>query len=300
MFCRQILTLSIMVVSYITIASEPTTFTYRSDQDANDERARYQVALLKLALEKTSDEYGDFRLISGGAMNNSRALESLKNGSRENYFLKLSFSNDYPSYMTYVPFPIDLGVVGNRICFISPDAKKMLPQKPNLQDLLKLTHVQGKYWIDTEVLKHAGFVVKEVSDYEGKFRMVASNRFDLFCRGINEIYKESEKFTYIPNLDYDKTFMLVYPLPRFFYTHKKNKIAIERVTKGLSLAYEDGSLMKLWNVAYKKSVDAAYIEGRTIIFLENPKVKGINFDFKKYFYKPRGRTKTVTDQGLSP
>lgn len=281
----QVIIFCVGLLACVGSAAQETVFTYRSPVGEDDDRNRYQLALLTLALEKTKQEYGEFTLVPSGSMNNTRAIEALRKKGRENFVFKLSYDSEYPDFMDYVRFPIDLGIVGYRICFISPKAKAKLSASPTLEELIKLSHVQGKGWIDVKILRHNGFQVNEVSNYEGKFHTVALNRHDLFCRGINELHEEYEKFrAVVDGLDFDRTFVLVYPLPRFFYTHKDNREAIERVTKGIMQAYADGSLMALWLEAYGHSIQFSDFRNRKVIELENPAVQGIDFDYQQFFY----------------
>ena len=280
----QIITFCVGLLVCAGSVAQETVFTYRSPVGVDDDRNRYELALLTLALEKTKQEYGEFTLVPSGSMNNVRVVETLRTKRRQNFVLKLSYDSDYPDFMDYIRFPIDLGIVGYRICFISPEAKAKLSASPTLEELTKLSHVQGKGWMDVKILRHNGFQVDEVSNYEGKFHIVALNRYDLFCRGINELHEEYEKFRSIEGLDFDRTFVLAYPLPRFFYTHKENQQAIERVTKGLKLAYADGSLIALWSKYYADSIQFSAIHNRKVIKLENPAVQSIDFDYEQFFY----------------
>ncbi|MCE0494666.1 hypothetical protein [Vibrio salinus] len=270
--------------SSISQADTTLTITYRSPQNQDDKRKQYQIALLKLALEKTRNDYGDYKLVPSGSMNNDRALEVLKTQSRKNFFIRLSYDSEYPDYMDYVHFPVDLGIVGYRVCFISPKANHHLSPKPTLKELKQFTHVQGRGWMDVKILRYNGFNVHEINNYTGKFYAVALSRFDLFCRGINEIQNEFNQFSHIEKLIVDKRFVFFYPLPRFFYTNKNNKQAIERLTKGIMRAYHDGSLISLWEKMYSDSISYSDISHRQLFILKNPYLKDIDFDYSKFFY----------------
>ena len=155
-----------------------------------------------------------------------------------------------------------------------------------LEELRRYSHGQGAGWADVGILRANGFKVQEVSSYESLFPMVAAGRFDLLCRGANELLDEYRLHSTIPGFAYDSSFALVYPLPRFFFTSRENGKAIERVTRGLELAYRDGSLQKLWEAQYRESVDFAKLRSRRIFRLENPLIRNIDFDFRKYDYDP--------------
>lgn len=131
--------------------------------------------------------------------------------------------------MPYVPLPVNLDIVGHRVCFVSPDTS-----------------------FDTE----------PVSTYENSFSMSPNNRFNLFCRGVNKLLGEMTNHKHIQNLSYDTSIAIAYPLLRFFIQFKKNREAIDRVYRGLLLAYEDSSLQKLWKKEYMKSVQFAHLQNR--------------------------------------
>jgi hypothetical protein len=117
-------------------------------------------------------------------MNYSRAKEYLGVKLLPNYFIKLSYEPDYKERgMAYVPFPVDLGIVGYRVCFCSPEVAEKVAGVVTLKELRTFSHGQGSGWSDVGILRHNGFKVIEIPNYESLFRMVAADRFDLYCRG---------------------------------------------------------------------------------------------------------------------
>lgn len=275
----------------LAAVAEPLIITYRAPESKKDTRYDYDNALLKLALEKTVPEYGAYTLRPSKVMNFSRAIRVVEHDTEPNFFIKLSYDYKFSTKMAYVPFPVDLGIVGYRVCFVSPDGQLALNKVTNLTELKALEHGQGRGWGDVDILRHNGFTVKEASSYNSLFLMVVNNRFDLFCRGVNELLGEYDANKGIEDLVYDKSIAFYYPLPRFFYSHFSNTKALERITKGLAIAYKDGSLKKLWLAKYEKSITFSHLENRTIYQLENPLLKNINFDFEQYFYNPVNKVK---------
>jgi hypothetical protein len=179
-----------------------------------------------------------------------------------------------------------LGIVGYRVCFTNKKNKSRLKNIKTIDDLRKFSHGQGQDWADVEILRHHGFTVVTAATYESLFNMVAMGRFDLFCRGTNELLDEYNAHKNMKDLTYDESFSLEYPLPRFFYSNKKNKELIARVQKGLVLAYNDGSLKRLWEKEYRKSIDFVNLKKRKIFHVDNPNLSDIKFEYKKYFYDP--------------
>lgn len=263
-----------------------TVFTYMAKEDESDHRKEYNNALLKLALDKTISTYGSYKLVPSPTMNLARAKKVAENGNIKNFFFKNSISKELLSKLGYVSFPIDRGIVGYRVFFVSPKAKEKLKQVSSIEDLKKFKVLQGIGWLDTEILRHYGFNVFEGSNYKGLFGMISKNRADIFPRGANELLSEYEAYKDTNNLFYDTSIILYYPLPRFFFTNKKNTKAIERVYKGILIAYEDGSFVELWNKYYKKSIDFVNLEQRKIFKIDNPFLEGIDKTYEKYIYTP--------------
>ena len=64
------------------------------------------------------------------------------------------------------------------------------------------------------------------------------------------------------------------------------KDAAKRIHDGLLLAYEDGSLRKLWDEYYGASINFSKLRERKIFKLKNPYLEGIDRTFMKYIYDP--------------
>lgn len=266
---------------------EEEVFTYRAPESDSDLRYNYDKEALQLALEKTKHKYGSFKLVQSPSMNFARSIDVISKNSLPNFFIKLSYEDRFSSlHMIYSRFPVDLGIVGYRVCFTSADKIENLKKIKTIEDLKKFSHGQGLAWADTQILRDNGFKVEEVSNYEGLFKMVASGRFDLFCRGSNELLDEWNSHKDVKNLTYDESFTIVYPLPRFFYTNSANVKAAQRIQEGLVIAYNDGSLIKAWRRNYNDSINFVKLHKRKVFRLENPLLKKVDFDYKKYFFDP--------------
>lgn len=276
-----------LFLSLPVLAAAPTVFTYMSPGSEHDSRVTYDRELLRLALEKTRTSHGDYRLQAAPPMTLARMWISLRFNDYPNLFAMDSYHSDRDmTGIDYVRFPIHLGIVSYRICFVSPQQKNAVARVSSLAQLKKFDLGQGKGWLDVKILQQAGFRVQEVEGYEQLFKMVARGRFDLFCRGINELPQEKLNHKEIKGLVMDENIALYYPLPRFFFTHNANRQAIQRVQAGLKAAWRDGSLQALWLKTFKPSLTFAHLNTRRLFRLENPFIKDIDFDYQAYFYNP--------------
>jgi len=269
------------------LASATVVVTLTAPESSSDPRTAYNVQLIQLALEKTRAKSGDFEIRISPPMNTARAMEEARVGALPNLIVMNTFENRLlDEGFDYARFPVDFGVTGYRICFVSPEARDAVSQATDLNALRKFTVGQGRGWADVGILRHNGFKVEEVGGYEALFGMVASSRFDLFCRGINELEPELKAHAQIRNLDYDRSFALAYVLPRFFFSSKKNAAILRRISEGLQTAWLDGSMRKVWLAQFKEALDFAQLSTRRIVPLRTPNIDRIDFDYQKYYFNP--------------
>jgi len=270
------------------------TITYLAAENSKDARREYNHKLLELALMKTLKSHGSYQLLPSKPMNLKRAVAQIENNTIDNFFVKLSANKRDLAKLGYVNFPVDLGIVGYRVFFVSPKQLASFKQITALIDLKKYLIVQGLGWLDTKILRLNGFNVVEGTSYEGLFNMVSKSRVDLFPRGVNEIFFEHQNRIENTQLMPNTGIILYYPLPRFFFTHKNNTAATQRVQKGLEIAYQDGSLQALWYHHYHQSLDLVDWQNTKIFRIENPFIKGIDPSYKQYIYTPSLQEKQPT------
>jgi len=204
-------------------------------------------------------------------MNTARALAELKKGSQPNFMLKMSYDPKLEANgLLRSKLDVDLDIIGYRACFTRTSLLPSLAQVHNLTQLQQFSHGQGSGWVDTQILEANGFNVVSVGQYESLFRMVASGRFDLFCRGINELEGEWRAHRQLPGLAVEPSLLLYYPLPRFFYANPRDADGLKRVEEGVRIALADGSLQRLWLSHYGPSVTFAKPAQRRLFRLTNP------------------------------
>jgi len=269
----------------------PTPITYIERASENDLRGRYEAELLKLTLDKTAATYGPYELKPAPqGVNNKRSRKNMKTNRLPNFVrsfaYRATFTND-PN-ISHIPFPIYLGILSYRICFVSAVVKDEVAASKGFEQLLTFNHGQGMGWVDSQILRHNGFKVTEVSNYDSLFKITALNRVDLFCRGINEYLKELETHRSIPGLAVDESFALYYPMPVYFYSNHTNQHILTRIEHGLKMASSDGSLLALWKHHFMSSIEKAKLSQRRIYPLENHTLPSISPEIHKQFYQPPG------------
>lgn len=255
--------------------------SHRAPFTEGDKHHIYSTELLRLALEKTRKEYGDFTLRPIPPRNYARALKAAVDDAYPNLIIETSYEQalTHHAKLDFINFPMDLGVLGYRVCFINPKLKASGKKIESLEDLRQYTFAHGVGWADTIIFRHNGLKVQEIDNYDGMFLMVIGGRVDFFCRGVNEILGEMEQFSQLKELTIDEQFLLTYPLPRFFYLNGKNKLAKKRIELGLQRAYADGSLQALWKANFLPSLELVNLAQRKVIRLENPLLGNLEMSF---------------------
>lgn len=265
----------------------PTVISYPESSDPTNPHLQYELKVLKLALDRTRKSYGEYQLQTYMRPSWGRMMRDLNTRSRTNdlHVLGYSTKKDGLKTLAYVKFPVYLGALGYRVCFVSEQAKDEFAKVQNLQDLRKFTHGQGFGWVDSSVLEYNKLKVVEFEGAPRLIRMTARNDVQVFCRGIGEIKKEVDDNQGVAGLYMDKSIALYYPHLRFFFTHSSNKTLIARMEEGLKLAYEDGSLLRLFMDVHRESFTFVDMPSRRVISLENPFLEGVDFDYSKYIVR---------------
>ena len=136
---KTILAFLLNTALLLNVAAAETLFTYRPAESAQDPRFEYDYAVLDLALQKTIPAYGPYRLEPSQPMNTARAVLTASADQLPNLIIKLSYEPKYrDSELDFIPFPVDLGIVGYRICFLSQAIQDRVNAVNSLEQLSRL------------------------------------------------------------------------------------------------------------------------------------------------------------------
>ncbi|VUD62854.1 hypothetical protein TDB9533_03125 [Thalassocella blandensis] len=258
-----------------------TEYTYLGGVD----RA-YEMAIIRLALEKTREEYGDFKLMEAPQMNEARGIASVMDNAYANSIrvsvYRKSFAQD--AKISIVQFPIYLGVLGYRVCYVNNDSLAKLQHKSLDTDIKKLIHGQGEFWMDTDILRENGIKVVTGNKAENLYKMLSVKRMDLFCRGINEITSELKYAKLYSNISLDTSIAFYYEMPFFAYVNSQNKELFTRLDSGFKQAFNDGSLQRVWHEYYGRSVEESDLADRRIITLKNSELEKAKLNIAPFLY----------------
>jgi hypothetical protein len=228
-------------------------------------------ALVELALKKTP-EYGDFRIIRSEELSQGRVLRELKDGrSRLVDIANVATSAERESFLTAIPFPVDGGLLGFRVCVVLPESLPKFAGIENLDDLRasQIRIGQGSHWPDTPVLKASGVPVVTHARYEILFGMLRNGRFDCFARGVSEVLYDLE-MEQDPNLVIEPNLLIAYPMPSYLFVGPDDQETAHRLQLGIERAIHDGSFSEFLRRYYARAVKDLNLDKRRVITLENP------------------------------
>lgn len=243
------------------------TITYPRPIDDGDARAEYPIALLKLALEKTGVNYelrpSDRILLTG------KAMRQLKENREVNVVWSMTDSQREKDLLP-IRVPIAKGLIGLRLFVINEEKAAKFSQVGSINDLLKLTPLQGEEWPDTKILQANGFNVFTVPSYTEAYALLLQGKGDFFPRSLIEIMPEMENEGRASILRIEPTMALYYPTAMYYFVSTSNSTLANLIETGLSRAIDDGSFDALFTATFKPVLDALKIEERAVYSLENP------------------------------
>ena len=268
--------LCLLLLAPAVLAAEPDVILYPHPLSDSDTRFDYHLSLLQEALKRTVPEYGPFVLRpTQTEMNQLRQFKVLQEGTPQLDVAIKPTSVEREQLLTPVRIPLEKGLLGWRILLIHRRNQGLLAKVKSLKELWAFSCGQGLGWSDVRILRHNGLSVVEGTTYEGLFKMLLADRFQIFPRGAGEAFVEwDERHESLPDLQVEKTLLLHYPFARYFWTanSERGTRLRERITEGLESMLSDGTFDALFQEQYKDIIDRAQFGSRVYIRLDNPDI----------------------------
>jgi len=261
-------TLIALLISTVTHADEVDIVRYIDSKEFPDPKQSYFVDLLKLTLEASKDQFGEYQLQPIN-IEMAQARSSLM--LQRNEYIDLTWrmtSQQLEQKLQAIYFPILKGLMGYRIFIIHKDQQYRFNKNTSLAELQSLHLGQGYNWPDTKILLANGFNV--IQGYDNfLLDMLKKSRFNYFPRALHEPWPEIAGDN---TLSVEKNIMLQYPAPVFFFVNKDNKRLQKRLNFGLSKLLESGRYEHFFlNHPITSGIkNKANVSKRSVFRLENP------------------------------
>ena len=247
-------------------AQPPLRAIYPGAATVTDVRASYYLKLLELALQKSGVP---FDLRPNGQIMVSPRVVSVMEAGGEIDVLWSPAVRELEQRLLPVRVPIDKGILGWRLLLIRSDERSAFAAIHTLAQLRAMTAGQQRDWIDTRILKLNDLKVVGAGMYEPMFKMLASDRFQYFPRGVGEIWDEQASHAAL-GLEVEPHLALHYPSVSYFFVSPHNPALAQAIERGLRAALKDGSFDALFDKYNGAAIARAQLATRTVFELANP------------------------------
>lgn len=259
-------TLALILAIAMSAASTARTVVYPRAETDVDERDRYPVQLLTLALRKAGAEV-DLKP-HAVFMLQVRALREVEQQSGLDIVWTMT-SREREQALLPIRIPIDRGLLGWRLLLVQPARAPAFAAMTRLDDLKPLRGGQGADWPDTAILRDAGLQIDESARYGDLFQKLAAGRIDYFPRSVQEIWGELENHR-AEGFVVEPTLALHYPAAMYFFVNKRDTRLAAEIRKGLDIALRDGSFEALFAQNFGTVLQRSRLGQRRIIEMKNP------------------------------
>lgn len=225
---------------------------------------RYPLQLLQEALAASGQK---FRLQpSGQDMVQSRVLKEIAAGNVDVYWSMTSVERE--EQLLPIRIPLDKGLNGWRLLLIRAEQQAKMQQVQSLEQLKKLTFIQGHDWPDTKILQHNGLRVLTSAHPPQLYDMLKKQRAEAFPRAVFEAYFDVAREPDVFKVERD--LVLVYPSAVYFFVRRDNQSLALAIERGLRRLIASGRFEQLFRQRYGAVIRQAHLEQRRQIRLENP------------------------------
>ena len=252
------------------LALQPTgePVRYPPEESATDQRSRYPVQLLELALHKAGGQY--VAVPASVPASQSRNLLLLAANQGIDVFWTVT-SWQREQQLLAVPVPIDRGLFGWRLLLIREGEQPRYSAITELAALANWSGGQGHDWPDAQILRAAGLRIETSPSYDGLFGMLLRRHIDYFPRSVAELWQELDAQQDQP-IALEQTLALHYPSAQYFFVHPDNQPLAAALELGLRRAIEDGSFLSLFEQHYGRLIAKAGLGRRRVLELSNPQL----------------------------
>jgi hypothetical protein len=205
----------------------------------------YFSKVLELALAKTVSTHGPYQIKLVPVMPiTNRLLREIELGRVD--ITWMPYNRNAPAQLMPIKIRLLKNLSDHRVFLIRADDQARFSQVKSIEELRRLRGGIGSHWPDRTVMEENGLPLVLSLSYFNLFKMLASNRFDYYSRGIHQVLPEVSAYA-DKGLALERELLLRYENPVYFYVNKSNTLLAERLSFGLKIAMDDGSFDALFH-----------------------------------------------------
>lgn len=302
-FCVFAFVAILWLVSFLVQAEDSGRMLVRYPEMSSrlDQRNAYFVDMLRLALEKSREEFGDYHLKPVPLrMPQGRILRLVSAGEDVDVLWSMT-THDREQNLRPVRIPLTKGMMGYRLLVVRERDLDRFASIASLKDLAETVAGQAADWPDTDILRHNELPVT-TSGYISLFTMLQRKRIDYIPRALSEPWEEVARRPEL-NLQVEPSLMLYYPTASYFFVRNQNSVLAQRLERGLESAIADGSFDELFlrHPSHRPVFERSQLSGRRVLTLENPLLpESTPLDRPELWWRPEVREIESSIQGSEP
>jgi hypothetical protein len=170
-----------------------------------------------------------------------------------------------------IKIPLFKGYIGKRALLTSKNSIARFKGITSLEQLGRLSAVQGHDWPDTKIMAFNGLHIRPFANYQAMFALTSAGRIDYFPRSFIEVNSElaankQSNLVIVPNL------YISYPTGFYYFvSNSKPELAVA-IEKGLKIMQKNGEFDTLFDEYFAKDLNTLpYEKGKTVeLKLDNP------------------------------
>lgn len=244
--------------------TEPTLIRHSLVQLPPDS-PNYELAVLRLLLDKTLASHGPYRLAHAPPMTQSRAFLQLNSGELEVASSITTTEREAQALAQRVC--IYRGLLGIRLPIGLTRRRAELQSVTTLEQARRLRLAQVESWPDLQILRANGWNAQGISRRDSFPVLLERERIDLFALGAVEVYPIVDAMAGLSVLD---GWLIAYPAASYFFVSPRHPALAERLHLGWELALTDGSFVALFEQWLGRHLQRAGLEARRWLKLSNP------------------------------
>ena len=245
---------------------------FRGDESLAD----YDLAVLNRALQTTRRDFGPYELkLSAQQLPDLRAFEEVSRGGGEPNVIAWRDNIDLRQRFRVVPFPYDRGAMSLFIPVVRATDMDRLATVQQLQELKawKISYGSRVRGATTRTLAQLGYRFEDADSPQVAAQMLAARRFDLLVLPANQAWTVWQLIQHDnPSLALDGRLLVATSGARVFAVSSgpAGEKLHARLMTGLSRAWKDGSLEKLFQQYIGKSFTPLGLSGRRVLRWDDP------------------------------
>ncbi|MCH8498434.1 MAG: hypothetical protein LAT63_08140 [Marinobacter sp.] len=241
MFTRGLVLLCTLVLCAPSLAGEAFRLGLLH---GDDQVFDYELSVVKLALAHAPGDH-TLEVIPLRGTPQNRIFAMMNDDEAPINLFFSGYSPERDTRMRMVPIPITRGLLGVRLFLARDDRLPELAGLATLEDLRHVTIGTGVGWPENQFMQENGLTLI-TSQYDNLWRMLAHGRFDLFHRGVQEIFIELERegrdmFAVVPDIG------LLMRYDYFMFVPPQRQDLHDILLTGLKNAYASGAFMENFN-----------------------------------------------------